>query len=85
MPWLAPFENAPDTHRMWADPGSSLEAALRASGYRHEVPAPGSEPPVEQPPAEPRPEESSPVVERTVPERKLKPKGPRRAAVGRKP
>jgi len=44
MPWLAPWPDAPDTHRMWADPGSSLERAYRAAGWTHEVPAPGSDP-----------------------------------------
>ncbi|GLZ34888.1 hypothetical protein Lesp02_70750 [Lentzea sp. NBRC 105346] len=41
MPWLAHAEDAPDTHKMWADPGSAHEASLRAVGWRHEVPAPG--------------------------------------------
>ncbi|ACU35592.1 hypothetical protein [Actinosynnema mirum] len=42
-PWLGHAPDAPDSHRMWAHPGSGLEAALRASGWVHEVPAPGSE------------------------------------------
>lgn len=84
MPWLAPFEDAPDSHRMWADPDTAYEAALHASGWCHEVAAPGStllteqdgeqDPPSEQevPPAEPRSADLSPVVERTAPEPKLK-------------
>jgi hypothetical protein len=67
---------------MWADPGSKHEAALRASGWRYEVPAPGSvepdEPPATVPTVEP------PVVEVAAPEPMLvKPKGQGRAAVGR--
>ncbi len=42
MPWLAPFEDAPDTHRMWVDAGSTMEAAMRASGWTFVVSAPGS-------------------------------------------
>lgn len=41
MPWLAPYEDAPDSHRLWAEPGMH-EAAVRASGYKVEVSAPGS-------------------------------------------
>lgn len=83
MPWLGHAPDAPDTHRMWAEPGSQHEAALRASGWCHEVPAPGStEPPVQDPPAEFVPVES-PVVEEPAPDPKLKPKGRRRAAVDR--
>lgn len=65
MPWLAPFENAPDTHRMWADPGSSLEAALRASGFDTVVSGPGFDLPDEEPPAEP-----VPAVQKTPVEKK---------------
>jgi hypothetical protein len=59
MPYLAQRDDLPDTHKMWADEGSQLEATLRALGYV-EVPAPGQpdEPdaaPVDQPPAEPAP------------------------------
>jgi hypothetical protein len=38
--WLAQREDLPDTHKMWADPGSALEATLRKIGYV-DVPAPG--------------------------------------------
>lgn len=31
--WLAQREDLPDTHKMWADAGSALEATLRALGY----------------------------------------------------
>jgi hypothetical protein len=44
MPWYAQREGLPDTHKMWADPGSTLEATLRAIGYV-DVPAPGEAPP----------------------------------------
>jgi hypothetical protein len=42
MPWLGPWPDAPDTHRLWADPGSMHERALRASGFDVEQVAPGS-------------------------------------------
>lgn len=42
MPWLGPWPDAPDTHRLWADPGSLHERALRASRYDVEQSAPGS-------------------------------------------
>lgn len=40
--WLAQRENLPDTHKLWADVGSTLEATLRAVGYV-DVPAPGQQ------------------------------------------
>lgn len=83
MPWLAPFEDAPDSHRTWADPGTDYERTMRHVGWCHEVAAPGSEPPVTEPPADLVPVEPSPVVEKPAPGPKLK--GHRRAAVGRKP
>lgn len=42
MPWLGPWPDAPDTHKLWADEGSTLAAALRASGYKVVQSAPGS-------------------------------------------
>lgn len=73
MPWLGYAPDAPDTHKIFADRGSAHEAALRASGWRYEVSAPGAdEPPVTEPPAEPVPVDASPVVESTAPEPKLK-------------
>ncbi|SER95298.1 hypothetical protein SAMN05216188_11856 [Lentzea xinjiangensis] len=69
MPWLGHAPDAPDTHKMWADRDSAMEAALRASGWRHEVPAPGSdEPPVNEPPAELAAADQPPVVELPAPE-----------------
>jgi hypothetical protein len=44
MPWYAPFADAPDTHRIWADPGSEHERVLCAVKWSHEVSAPGSTP-----------------------------------------
>lgn len=65
MPWLGHAPDAPDTHRMWADSGSQLEASLKASGWCHEVPAPGSEPPpANDPPADPAPTEKLPVEQK---------------------
>lgn len=43
MPWLGHAPDAPDSHRLWADDDSDYERALRASGWLHEVPAPGSD------------------------------------------
>jgi hypothetical protein len=45
MPWLGPWPDAPDTHKMWADSGSVLEAAIRASGFDVVQAAPGSDEP----------------------------------------
>jgi hypothetical protein len=42
MPWLGPYPDAPDTHKLWADEGSTLAAALRASGFKVVQAAPGS-------------------------------------------
>ncbi|GAB3471996.1 hypothetical protein [Actinophytocola sediminis] len=68
MPWYAQRAGLPDTHRMWADPGSQLERVLLRLGYV-EVPAPGAgqpeetgdEPAVE---VEQRPAESAPAKRR---------------------
>lgn len=58
MPWYAQRKGLPDTHSLWADPGSQYEQVLQQIGYV-EVPAPGQpeqldeqdtgEPPVEPP------------------------------------
>lgn len=40
--WLAPTQDAPDTHKIWADNGSPYERALKAAGWNVEVTAPGS-------------------------------------------
>lgn len=40
--WLGPSADAPDTHKLWADPGSPYERALKAAGWGVEVSAPGS-------------------------------------------
>ena len=42
MPWLGPWPDAPDTHKLWADSGSLHERAIRASGYDVVQAAPGS-------------------------------------------
>jgi len=42
MPWLGPWPDAPDTHKLWADEGSTLAAAIRASGFKVVQAAPGS-------------------------------------------
>lgn len=42
MPWLGPRPDAPDTHKLWADHGSMLERAIRASGFNVVQAAPGS-------------------------------------------
>jgi hypothetical protein len=81
MPWYGHAPDAPDTHRIWADDGSAHEAALRASGWRYEVPAPGSTLPEEQPPPADEAAVPSPVVAQPAPEPSKK--GHRRAAVDR--
>ena len=56
MPWLAQHADLPDTHKMWADPGSQHATVLGHLGYV-EVPAPGADQPDEQldePPAKQR-------------------------------
>ena len=40
MPWYAQRADLPDTHKLWADPGSRHEAVLKQIDYV-EVPAPG--------------------------------------------
>ena len=91
MPWVAHAPDAGDDHKMWTHPGSDHERVLRHIGWTYEVPAPGAEPPDEQddeqgsaqePPAE-APAVQVPVVEQPAPDQ-IKPKGQRRAAVGRK-
>lgn len=42
MPWLGPWPDAPDTHKLWADHGSLHERAIRASGFDVVQAAPGS-------------------------------------------
>lgn len=42
MPWLGPWPDAPDTHKLWADHGSLHERAIRASGFNVVQAAPGS-------------------------------------------
>jgi hypothetical protein len=46
MPWYSQLAGLPDTHKLWADPGSTLEGAYVRLGYV-EVPAPGAEEPPE--------------------------------------
>jgi hypothetical protein len=41
MPWYAQRAGLPDTHKLWADPGSQHEAVLAQLGYV-EVAAPGA-------------------------------------------
>lgn len=83
MPWVAHAPDAPDSHKMWTHPGSDHERVLRHVGWKYEVPAPGAEPPASQePPADVVAAESSPVVEQPAPDQ-IKPRGQRRAAVGR--
>ncbi len=55
MPWLAPFADAPDTHKIWADPGSEHERVLIAVKWHHAVPAPGSSAPDDDPVNTPAP------------------------------
>jgi hypothetical protein len=71
MPYYAQRADLPDTHKLWADPGSQHEAVLKRLGYV-EVPAPGQsadvedtggqvpdEVPVDQPPTETAPTTSA--------------------------
>lgn len=51
--WLAQRDDLPDTHKLWADPDSTLESTLRALGYV-DVPAPGARPVLIKPSGAPR-------------------------------
>lgn len=62
MPWYGHAPDAPDTHRRWADPGSKLEEWLHASGWCHEVPAPGADEPAQNLPGEQDADETEQVV-----------------------
>ncbi|HEU5475702.1 MAG TPA: hypothetical protein VFV67_34105 [Actinophytocola sp.] len=44
MPWLAQYEDLPETHWHFADPGSDLEKAFTAIGYVVVRPDPPAEP-----------------------------------------